>query len=549
MSSLILNPSNSGSGSVTLNIFGDDTEYNINLPKTNGTLVSSVNGKGADSNGNVAVTIPSIASNADAIDGTNNTKIMTPLRTKEAINKYGFAYKKLSSINSVAGSFWFDSNSGINDSELPPNVLNADWVGIQFGTDIGNEKQQIIFNATHRWYRYSDGNLGSENWSDWMSSIHLAATSAEAQAGTVTDKLMTPALVKSAVAKFNSASATKLQTKRNIDGVQFDGTANIHHFATCSTAAGTTEKVVPMSGFVLATGARIVVKFTVTNTVSAPTMNVNGTGAKPIKYHGGSFSASYLGANTVHEFVYDGANWCFVGDLDTKYTHPNSGVTAGTYNTVTVNAQGHVTGGNNVKYIKTVEGFTPDDAGNVKLNSHRLINVDLNTVTEAGIYDFAWTRLSAKDMGERFNSPSGNNGILRVTITESAIIQEYKGDDPNVKKNSFWRHKKLQNWGDPSLPAGVWSKWFVDTVVKSPDNFNPQYFDKNAKYFKATDDCIAYFVHVLDGLVVISVNGAYEFSLDYNNTIPIHLKKGDWLSWNLPNAISKCFFIKKEYCL
>lgn len=40
MSSLILNPSNSGSGSVTLNIFGDDTEYNINLPKTNGTLVS-----------------------------------------------------------------------------------------------------------------------------------------------------------------------------------------------------------------------------------------------------------------------------------------------------------------------------------------------------------------------------------------------------------------------------------------------------------------------------------------------------------------------------
>ncbi len=35
---------------------------------------------------------------------------------------------------------------------------------------------------------------------------------------------------------------------------------------------------------------------------------------------------------------------------DTKYTHPNSGVKAGTYNTVTVNAQGHVTGGSNVTY-------------------------------------------------------------------------------------------------------------------------------------------------------------------------------------------------------
>lgn len=50
MSSLILNPSNSGSGSVTLNIFGDDTEYNINLPNTNGTLVSTVNGKTANNN-------------------------------------------------------------------------------------------------------------------------------------------------------------------------------------------------------------------------------------------------------------------------------------------------------------------------------------------------------------------------------------------------------------------------------------------------------------------------------------------------------------------
>lgn len=30
-----------------------------------------------------------------------------------------------------------------------------------------------------------------------------------------------------------------------------------------------------------------------------------------------------------------------------EYTHPNSGVTAGTYRSVTVNAQGHVTGGSN----------------------------------------------------------------------------------------------------------------------------------------------------------------------------------------------------------
>lgn len=108
MSSLILNPSNSGSGSVTLNIFGDDTEYNINLPKTNGTLVSTVNGKTAnnngsvtidvgvksvngvapDSKGNVAVKVQSVASSDEVVAGTDNTKMMTPLRTKESVQQF-----------------------------------------------------------------------------------------------------------------------------------------------------------------------------------------------------------------------------------------------------------------------------------------------------------------------------------------------------------------------------------------------------------------------------------------------------------------------------
>lgn len=36
-----------------------------------------------------------------------------------------------------------------------------------------------------------------------------------------------------------------------------------------------------------------------------------------------------------------------IAATDTKYTHPNSGVTAGTYRSVTVNAQGHITAGTN----------------------------------------------------------------------------------------------------------------------------------------------------------------------------------------------------------
>lgn len=50
---------------------------------------------------------------------------------------------------------------------------------------------------------------------------------------------------------------------------------------------------------------------------------------------------------------------------DTVYTHPVSGVTAGTYNNVTVNDLGHVTAGENVRVVKTVNGNTPDDNGNI----------------------------------------------------------------------------------------------------------------------------------------------------------------------------------------
>ena len=173
----------------------------------------------------------------------------------------------------------------------------------------------------------------------------------------------------------NVASATKLATARAIDGVNFDGSAAITHFGTCSTAAGTAAKVVSLTSFTLVTGARITIKFTVTNTAANPTLNVNGTGAKPIVYRGSAISAGYLAANRVYEFVYDGTNYALVGDIDTntnttysagagltlsgtQFKHTNS-VTAGTAKgddsktlayggtftipSVTYDAQGHIT--------------------------------------------------------------------------------------------------------------------------------------------------------------------------------------------------------------
>ena len=81
------------------------------------------------------------------------------------------------------------------------------------------------------------------------------------------------------------------------------------------------EKAVALTGFVLATGARVTVRFTVTNTAASPTLNVNSTGAKAIKYRNAAITAGALAANRVYEFVYDGADWELVGDLDTNTTY------------------------------------------------------------------------------------------------------------------------------------------------------------------------------------------------------------------------------------
>lgn len=63
-------------------------------------------------------------------------------------------------------------------------------------------------------------------------------------------------------------------------------------FATCGTGASTTAKVATIvptdSGWTLYEGATVTVKFTSKNTTSAPTLNVNGTGAKAIKDYNGN---------------------------------------------------------------------------------------------------------------------------------------------------------------------------------------------------------------------------------------------------------------------
>lgn len=113
----------------------------------------------------------------------------------------------------------------------------------------------------------------------------------------------------------NASTATKLAATKTVDGVKFDGSSNVVRYCVCSTAAATAAKAVTVTNFTLVTGAVVYVKFKVTNTAANPTLNVSGTGAKAIYYQGSNITASYLTANKVFAFVYNGTQYEIVGDI------------------------------------------------------------------------------------------------------------------------------------------------------------------------------------------------------------------------------------------
>lgn len=111
----------------------------------------------------------------------------------------------------------------------------------------------------------------------------------------------------------NVGTADKLTTARYIDGVSFNGGADITHYGVCSTAAGTAAKVVSITGFKLVTGATVKVRFSNANTASNATLNVTGTGAKTIKYKNAAMPANLIEDEGIYDFVYDGSAWQLAG--------------------------------------------------------------------------------------------------------------------------------------------------------------------------------------------------------------------------------------------
>lgn len=103
--------------------------------------------------------------------------------------------------------------------------------------------------------------------------------------------------------------------------------------------------------------------------------------------------------------------------VDTVYTHPNSGVTAGTYKSVTVNAQGHVTAGTNPT---TLAGYGITDAAE-KTHTHivdsALSSASTNPVQNKVVNSAISTATSAITT----NTSSINAHTIRISALEDKV--------------------------------------------------------------------------------------------------------------------------------
>lgn len=103
-------------------------------------------------------------------------------------------------------------------------------------------------------------------------------------------------------------------------------------YGVCATEADTAAKEVTVDNFSLEAGAVVVVKFTYANSVASPTLNVNGTGAKPIYRYGttvastGTTTTGWI-AGAVQMFVYDGTGW--IRDYWNNSTYSNASLGQG----------------------------------------------------------------------------------------------------------------------------------------------------------------------------------------------------------------------------
>lgn len=243
-------------------------------------------------------------------------------------------------------------------------------------------------------------------------------------------------------------------------------------YGTCSTAAGTAAKDVTCANFELFTGARIAVKFSTANTTAAPTLDVNGTGAKAIWYNNAVASSSnpvLWGANATLSFVYDGTEWV-LDEKPPSYVSSSSSGATGRDKTAAV-AGALVVNGTTVSVAFTTANTYASNYMRLNVGGTGLARIYYNNVSTSAANTLFWaanTSLTFVRQGAGWYL--ADNG-MRKNITQI----DDNGISIHAANNPTTNYIQLNSNGMEVFKGGVSAAQFGETTTigNSADTTKP----------------------------------------------------------------------------
>lgn len=182
----------------------------------------------------------------------------------------------------------------------------------------------------------------------------------------------------------------------------------------CNTPAGTATKTITISqenDFILTVGTKIKVKFSATNTVASPTLNIVdaadsniSTGAKQIWYKGLRVKSKGLQANVIYDLLYDGTYWQIQNDFQPIYY---------SYTDVPLVVAGTDTTAHKNTLVMAIDGFIPYEGAKLYIRFSPDSTAEL--ITKGGLY-FAINSNTARQLAY-INTPDRRVSGSHLTIS------------------------------------------------------------------------------------------------------------------------------------
>lgn len=150
-------------------------------------------------------------------------------------------------------------------------------------------------------------------------------------------------------------------------------------------------------------------------------------------------------------FSSDGRYVDYVDKTEIMYTHPISGISPGSYNSVTVNAQGHVTRGSNINYVRTVNNTSPDSSGNVNVSAS--VQACSSSVMGGIRPSSSWTKVVNGSWQSDYS----------YTATENCfIVAWHSGGNNNQTVDAFINGTQVyHNFGHHNDGHNAWPMFFL----------------------------------------------------------------------------------------